>query len=398
VLDIEGAWELAHEDIAALGPASVIGVLPSQLYIDHGTAVAGIIAADADAHGIMGFSPDVEFLVSSVYNAPSGFSGAQAIANGLPSLSPGDVLVIELHTPNLLGYGPTEWIQADFDAILVATNLGVVTVEAAGNGGVDLDSPVLGGLFDINVRDSGAIIVGATGAGTFTRAGFSSYGSRVDVNGWGRQVHTTGYGDLFNASGLGSSGDPRQFYTRNFSGTSSATAIVSGVVASLRGAAIAQLSPNDAAALDGFAIRNLLRTTGTPIPTISNRPDCSALFVAAGITSGLSVRSEPQIGQVCHFDLDPAFASSSSDLWAFVGSFAKDNQPMTPPFGGRILLAAPLSPFGFGSFTTTQVTLSWAIPNAMALRGLRYYLQGITYENATGMLATTNSVQCFVRR
>ena len=115
-----------------------------------------------------------------------------------------------------------EYYQSIFDVIRTATARDIVVVEAAGNGNVD--QPACMGRFDRGLRDSGAIIVGAGQPGTRERLPFSSFGSRVDLQGWGSDVTTTGYGDAFDP------GDIRQRYTFRFSGTSSASPIVAGAV------------------------------------------------------------------------------------------------------------------------------------------------------------------------
>ena len=110
-------------------------------------------------------------------------------------LEAGDVILIEQQmcvcgrtcNAQCSGCGPVEWQQATFDAISLATAQGISVVEAAGNGAVQLDAPDCLGLFDRNVRDSGAIIVGAgdpfhanacrsrrTEAGSISRPGASS--------------------------------------------------------------------------------------------------------------------------------------------------------------------------------------------------------------------------------
>ncbi|MCA8947859.1 MAG: S8 family serine peptidase, partial [Planctomycetes bacterium] len=238
VLDIEFSWQLQHEDIAALRPSSVVGPIPGPNYEDHGSAVAGVIAADADIYGVTGLAPDVELRVTTA-QVFAWVDVPGAIATAMTALTAGDVLLIELQVGGPLGYLPVEWEQATFDAIRIASGLGITVVEPAGNGSVDLDHPSLGGLFDTNVRDSGAIVVAASGAGIATRASFSNYGARIDCNGWGYWVMTTGYGTQFDP------GDQRQRYATAFGGTSSASAMVTGVVAGLRGAAEAQLSPQD---------------------------------------------------------------------------------------------------------------------------------------------------------
>jgi subtilisin family serine protease len=159
-------------------------------------------------------------------------------------------------------FGPIEVLSSVFDAIQTAVAQGFVVVEAAGNGGVNLDDAACSGVFDRSVRDSGAIIVGAghqpSSGVDRQREEFSSFGSRVDLQGWGSYVVTTGYGDLYLASDRPA--DPGFWYTGVFSGTSSAAAIVAGAVANLQGIALAQ-SGVPVAPLE---IRTLLVQTGSP--------------------------------------------------------------------------------------------------------------------------------------
>jgi hypothetical protein len=137
-------------------------------------------------------------------------------------LGAGDVLLLEVQR----GRYPTEIDAADFDAIRLASALGVVVVEAAGNGGRDLDAyvdPDTGRSFNRrsgSFRDSGAIMVGAAySALPHDRAPFSNHGSRVDCFAWGTGVTTCGYGNL--------DGDEREnLYTNTFNGTSSAAPMI----------------------------------------------------------------------------------------------------------------------------------------------------------------------------
>ena len=152
------------------------------------------------------------------------------------------------------GFGPTEYWQPVFDATATATSLGIVVVAAAGNGNVDLDDVRCGGRFDRSIRDSGAIIVGAGDSTSHGKRESSSYGSRVDLQGWGHDVVTTGYGDLFDP------GDIRQRYRRSFAGTSAASPIVAGAVLSVQGMARAAGLPP----LSPERVRALLVATGTP--------------------------------------------------------------------------------------------------------------------------------------
>src|SRR5437667_12611830 len=113
-----------------------------------------------------------------------------------------------------------EYLDANFDAIKNATARGGVVVEIAGNGSMDLDSPIYHGKFNRSIRDSGAIMVGAGSSSGREPRCFTNFGSRVDLQGWGEYVATLGYGDI-NVNGI----DDTQFYTPFVGGTYSATAI-----------------------------------------------------------------------------------------------------------------------------------------------------------------------------
>jgi hypothetical protein len=131
---------------------------------------------------------------------------------------------------------------------------GIVVIETAGNGTVNLDGPSCGGLFNRSTRDSGAIIVGAGDSAARSRLWYSSHGSRVDVQGWGNSITTTGYGDAFNHPG-----DIRQRYTHVFGGTSGAAPIVTGSVLALQGA----LKARGLALATPAEMREALVVTGT---------------------------------------------------------------------------------------------------------------------------------------
>ncbi|MFN3242894.1 MAG: S8 family serine peptidase [Planctomycetota bacterium] len=396
VLDIEWGWDFGHEDIAPLTAASLIGPpIFNSTYNNHGVAACGEIAADVDGHGVSGLNPDITLRVATDYPA-SGYSVANAIAAGLPALGSGDVMLLEAQTSTPLGLGPTEWNQADFDAILIATNLGILTVEAAGNGGVNLDSPVLNGLFDLSVRDSGAIIVGASDGVSLARAGFSSYGSRVTANGWGRDVATTGYGSLFSAPGTS-----LQDYTASFNGTSSASPIVTAAVVAVRGAADAQLDPTAAAALDAFALRSLIEATGTPIPNIGSRPDAAALLAAADILRGLTVSADPRLGTNVVLEIERSFAGTTGDLYGLFGATSTMNAPLPAPFvadSRRLLDPATTAPASFGTFNGATADYTISVPNNAALVGQSFYFQAITLDQNNGSLAATNSARVYVRK
>jgi len=257
VIDIEGAWLWTHEDLP--DPIAEIGdQIDSQSWRNHGTAVLGEIRGIDNGYGVRGITPLAGVGASSIGSQ----SVADAIDNASAALDPGDIILIELHAPGpnangegQYGYVCMEFWQDNFDAILLATATGRIVCEAAGNGQQDLDDPVYLGLFDREVRDSGAIMCGATDGSSLIPAWFTNYGSRVDLHGWGYYVTTCGYGNL--------QGDPlpeEEWYTDSFSGTSSASPIVVGAVAALQG----MVESAYGYTLEASLARDILVATGTP--------------------------------------------------------------------------------------------------------------------------------------
>jgi len=299
VADVEFSWNLrglfgsvlGHEDLQRVGsqsPPPAVGN-PSA-WVDpfsdtnHGTAVAGVLAADRDAFGTTGIVPDAKLRVSAVQTT-RGVNVAGAILRAGRALHPGDTLLIEVQTagPNFaypgacpgypagcpadVGFVPVEYNQAEFAAIRQVVALCVHVVEAAGNGYQDLDSSVppyghasYGARFDPARRYSGAIVIGAgTKTAPHLRMYFTNFGRRVDAYSWGHDVVTTGYGDLFDGNPL--SPDPDQLFTQvAFAGTSSAASIVAGATAILGAAHKAAHGTS----WDPFGMALCLRTSGTP--------------------------------------------------------------------------------------------------------------------------------------
>jgi subtilisin family serine protease len=264
IADVEYSWLFGHEDLQLKPEKAILGDrTPIDPFGDtnHGTAVLGILGARDNGKGVTGLAPKAT-LRASPANTDVGFDVAFAIGVATGALKKGDVILIEQQAPvcggacggDQVGCGPVEFFQSTFDAIKAATAKGIIVVEAAGNGSVNLDGPACGGLFNRAVRDSGAIIVGAGSAVGRSRLSFSSFGSRLDVQGWGEQVATTGYGDLFDT------GTRRKQYTATFGGTSSASPIVTGAVAMIQGA----LKGKRLAVAKPKEMRQTLTKTGQP--------------------------------------------------------------------------------------------------------------------------------------
>ena len=275
--DIEGGWNRTHEDLPGERITHVGGDF-IESWRPHGTAVLGEVVGRDNGKGVVGIAPDVDrVFTSSIGNT----TVADAIDTAAEQLRAGDVLLIELQGFGPRGrFVPIEYWDDNYDAIAAATARGVVIVEAAGNGGEDLDHAIYDGVLSRDHRDSGAIVVGAGGPPRdgFTdreRLDFSNYGSRVDVQGWGRMVATLDYGDLQKCSGID------RHYTNLFSGTSSASPIVAGAAVLVESAARAR-----GRVLTPAQVRELLRATGTAQTgdadrePIGPRPDLARAFAA----------------------------------------------------------------------------------------------------------------------
>ncbi len=291
IIDIEGAWRFTHEDLLHNQGGVVGGTQSTDIgWRNHGTAVVGEFGGDRTAFGITGICPDANVRAISIFG---GLGSAAAIRQAADMLSPGDIILIELHRagprfnfagrPDQRGYIAVEWWPDDFDAIRYASSRGVVVVEAAGNGAENLDDAIYStrpanfpaswtNPFNRANRDSGAVVVGAGAPppGTHganhgpdrSRLDFSNWGALIDAQGWGREVTTTGYGDLQGGT------NENEWYTDRFSGTSSASPIVVGAVGCVQGALRARrripLSPARA--------REILRSTGSPQQDAPGRP------------------------------------------------------------------------------------------------------------------------------
>jgi hypothetical protein len=342
VCDIEFSWNLDHVDLPP-----VTTLVPSGMAVwspladdNHGTAVLGQLASKRDTLGTTGIVYAADF-----YVAPSGLDSVwqlgAAIVEALTVLGEGDVLVIEHEMTGPTGAAvPIEWWPSWYAAVVTAIGNGVHVVEAAGNGGVDLDDPVFSiGNFGhwpfLAENNSGAVIVGAGAAppaygGSDTaraRLGFSNYGSRVDLQGWGEQVATTGFGYAYPLEGK------NVWYTKTFSGTSSATPIVAGAVAALE--SIYREAGNGEHLAPGI-LRNLLVATGSAQqnglhPTsekIGPLPNIQAAYADLPIVCC--------IGTTGNTDCDPAEIISLTDLTRLVNFLFVTFEPLCCTAEGNI--------------------------------------------------------------
>ncbi|GAA4453664.1 S8 family peptidase [Nibrella saemangeumensis] len=185
---------------------------------DHGTHVAGIIAADRENNlGIKGVANQVRIM--AIRAVPDGDERDKDVANAIRYAVDNGAAIINMS----FGKGHSPQREAVDQAIKYAETKGVLLVHAAGNDHLDLDAkdqyPSVAYMNGQEIPNM--ITVGATGRekGRTMVADFSNYGRhKVDVFAPGVDIFSTVPGSEY----------------QNHSGTSMAAPVVSGVAAVLK--------------------------------------------------------------------------------------------------------------------------------------------------------------------
>ncbi|MDO4727701.1 MAG: S8 family peptidase [Bacteroidota bacterium] len=257
--------EFAHRPNVYLAPHLTINSNLDVEWQEHGTAVFGIVYGDPSDYGVKGMAHGAaELILYPEYTTQYDYNRYMAVSQAINNSALGDVIIYEMQIQGVPtagsnddNYVPAEYSLSIWNLTRAATDMGIIVVAAAGNGNQNLDAAAYQSYMDRG--DSGAIIVGAGTSDTShnrisTSYWGSTYGSRVDLQGWGQDVLSAGYGD-YTAIG----GDFNQRYTM-FSGTSSATPIVASCVIVLQSYYYSlfneYLSPEQ--------MRDILKSTGRP--------------------------------------------------------------------------------------------------------------------------------------
>ncbi len=244
-IDLERGWTFDHEDIISHGISLLHGNIRDASR-SHGTSVLGEVCASDNSLGCVGIVPNISSANVVSYH---GSTRPQAIIEAIQNLNFGDTLLLEaqVYLNGTTMLGPIEAYDAEYEAIRLATALGIIVIEAGGNGtnngsipSLNMDTyTTLSGLAILNrdpsnpdFRDSGAIIVTAvTAAAPHTRLDYAPYGRRIDCYAWGELINTL----------RSDSGGSTDLYTSFFSGTSGASPIVTGAALAVQGRAEEQL-------------------------------------------------------------------------------------------------------------------------------------------------------------
>ena len=224
--DCEYNWNAEHEDLVDidlhLEPGQTPHPTTNELsYTEHGTAVLGETSAPDNGYGVTGMATGAEVHTYPEWTVEGGFRRVECIASAIADSAAGDVVMLEMQQIGAgNSYGPAELDPAVWMVTRTGADAGVVVVAAAGNGNQDLDHWLYAPYAAMG--HSGAIIVGGGDVTTLhPKFWDSTYGSRLDLQGWCAGVFTLGYG------GFATYGDDvNQAYTAGFSGTSAATPFV----------------------------------------------------------------------------------------------------------------------------------------------------------------------------
>ncbi|HEX7905580.1 MAG TPA: S8 family serine peptidase [Chitinophagaceae bacterium] len=234
-IDIEQGWILDNNMTnAKMLPLTGIN---NPDFRNHGAAVLAVIMMKGARKKSMGITPGVNGYVISQWRPGGEPNDADAILAAITYLNFGDILLVEtqsFYSNNNKKVWPAEVHDATFQVIRLATALGIIVIEAAGNGdpysisGNDLDLFLSNKKRVLNpasrfFKDSGAIIVAAASMDVpHSRIRYSNYGKRINCYAWGEGVVTADNYSVSSRSAI-------NIYPTGFTGTSSASAIIAGV-------------------------------------------------------------------------------------------------------------------------------------------------------------------------
>lgn len=305
--EVEYGWRASHEDLVDVdlhpepGQTVAADALKAGLAPEHGTATVGMLVAPHNDYGIDGLVPAASIYTYPEWTEEEGLRRHAAIASAISNAQPGDVVMLQMQAQDS-GTGQLAPAEIEPDVWMLtrmATDAGVLVIAAGGNGAFDLD-----GIDAESYRalgDSGAILVGAGSPDDRSPLPFSSFGSRIDLQGWGSSVFTLGYGDF---ERLGDNDD--QAYTDAFEGTSSALPMVVASAVAVTESFVA----SEGAPPDPLDVRRLLVSTGRPQAEgahIGPLPDVTEALAWTGARESAepSVQiSEPASDQEIAIDLD----------------------------------------------------------------------------------------------
>ncbi|ASK31804.1 hypothetical protein CEY12_17530 [Chryseobacterium sp. T16E-39] len=265
VRDVEYGFHKSHEMLvnqnaiqfeSGVSPNSSLTNPNSSYYgfLDHGTSVMSILGSAKDNIGLSGAAYNAAEMKGFLEWTTTSYNRAAAVSRSINASHAGDIILYEMQTGGQnSNYVLAEYNNVIWDLTKAATDSGIIIIAAAGNGNENLDDPFYSAY---NARgNSGAIVVGAgSDTAQHSKLSFSTYGSRVNVQGWGQNVLAAGYGSWAKYDN-----DNNRTYNL-FNGTSSATPIVASAAILIQSFNYQQTGQY----LTPVQMRNILINTGIP--------------------------------------------------------------------------------------------------------------------------------------
>jgi subtilisin family serine protease len=199
---IDSGVQINHPELAGkiISPINMLNGSTETLADEHGTHVAGIIAASLNKSGVAGIAPNVKIMPVNVFSGDS--ASIYNIIRGIYYATDHKANIINL------SLGGTSYSQALEGSVNYARSNGVLVVAAAGNDSTNTTT--------YPAAFPGVVGVSATN-GRDEITSFSNYGHYIDIAAPGEMIFSTVTGSSYNY----------------MSGTSMAAPVVSGVSALL---------------------------------------------------------------------------------------------------------------------------------------------------------------------
>ncbi len=192
--DVQGGTNVdclrGHDSVGTLPPGvAVSNPVPCVDNGFHGTHVAGIVAAQANGHGIVGVAPNVTLVPVKVCDS-TGYCYASAVVDGITYAGDQklDVINMSFFVDDDAFQESTEFKcttdpkqrafrKAVERAVQYARNQGVTPVAALGNSDVDLANPPAGNNCDVVPAETPGVIGTAALGNRAQKASYSNYGT-----------------------------------------------------------------------------------------------------------------------------------------------------------------------------------------------------------------------------
>ena len=373
---VPGGWDLG--DFTVAGQCGAGSTASSSSW--HGTHVSGTIA-EVTNNGIggAGVAYDAKVVPVRVLGRCGGYTSdindaivwaAGGHIDGVPdNPNPAEVINMSL--------GGSHACEADTQAAIdKAVSLGATVVVAAGNDNADVAGHAPASCARV-------VAVGATGY-SGQRAGYSNYGSGVDVSApGGAGVEGSPNGYIWSTHNTGATVPQGDRYV-GMTGTSMAAPHVSGIVALMQGIAAMPLTPAQ--------VEGLLVSSVRPFPTRPDRPIGAGIVDAAAAVDrakrfGQPIQALPLTDNVA--ESMPPLAAGQSVIYAIDVPEGRSRLEFTS-YGGRGTLAAYLNyeaePMPASNMGASVRPGTNQVLNTMSPAKGRYYIKIVATADAAGVL------------